>query len=110
MSAAPWREHHGEGVTANFTVLSQQVREDIQSVLSAACNNDGVLDGFSQQRLTDEGRHTDVESFAAEFEGEFFFFGHAEFDDVGAVVWIVVVSGRKNFFVVLGEYQPPIIQ
>ena len=30
------------------------------------------------------------------------------FDDVGAVVWIVV-SGRKNFFVVLGEYQPPIL-
>ena len=27
---------------------------------------------------------------------------------MGTVVWIVIVSGRKNFFDVLGEYQPPI--
>ena len=52
--------------------------------------------------------HPNVEPFAAEFEGELFFFGHAKFDDVSAVVRIVVVSGRKNFFGVLGEYQPPI--
>ena len=42
------------------------------------------------------------------FEGEFFFFGHAKFDDVGAVVRIIVVSGRNGLFGVLGEYQPPI--
>ena len=51
----------------------------------------------------------DVEPFAAESEGEFFFFGHAEFDDVGAVVRIVIVSGQSNLFSVLGEYQPPIL-
>ena len=42
-------------VTANFAALSQQVREDVQGIFSTACNNDGVLDGFSQQRLTNEG-------------------------------------------------------
>ena len=96
-------------VAANFAALSQQGRENVQGILSAACNKNGVLDGLFQQRLTNEGRHADVEPFAAEFEGEFFFFGHTKFDDVGAIVGIVVVSGRKNFFDVLGEYQPPIL-
>ena len=49
LSAAPWRGHHGEGVTANFTALSQQVREDIQSVLSATCNKNGCWTGFSSK-------------------------------------------------------------
>ena len=41
--------------------------------------------------------------FAAEFELEFFFFGHAKFNDVGAVIGIVVgVSGVKRFSLVLG--------
>ena len=41
--------------------------------------------------------------FAAEFKLEFFFFGHAEFNDVGAVAGIVVgVSGVKRFSLVLG--------
>ena len=47
--------------------------------------------------------------FAAEFELKFFFFSYAEFDDVGAVVGVVIVSGRSNLFSVLGEYQPPIL-
>ena len=96
-------------ITADFAALSQQGRENVQGILSAACNKNGVLDGLFQQRLTNEGRHADVEPFAAEFEGEFFFFGHAKFDDVGAIVRLVIVSGRKNFFDVLGEYQPPIL-
>ena len=96
-------------ITADLAALSQQVGEDAQGIFAAACNNDGVLDRFPQQRLTNEGRHADVEPFAAEFEGEFFFFGHAEFDDVGAVVRIVVVSNRNSIYDVLGEYQPPIL-
>ena len=96
-------------ITADLAALSQQVGEDAQGIFAAACNNDGVLDRFPQQRLTNEGRHADVEPFAAEFEGNFFFFGHAKFDDVGTVVRIVIVSGRSNLFGVLGEYQPPIL-
>ena len=96
-------------VAADLAALSQQGRENVQGILSAACNKNGVLDGLFQQRLTNEGRHADVEPFAAEFEGEFFFFGHAKFDDVGAVVGIIVVIGRSDFFGVLGEYQPPIL-
>ena len=96
-------------VAADLAALSQQGRENVQGILSAACNKNGVLDGLFQQRLTNEGRHADVEPFAAEFEGEFFFFGHAKFDDVGAVVGVVIVSDRNSIFGVLGEYQPPIL-
>ena len=95
-------------IAADLAALSQQGRENVQGILSAACNKNGVLDGLFQQRLTNEGRHADVEPFAAEFEGEFFFFGHAKFDDVSAVVGIVVVSGWNSIYGVLGEYQPPI--
>ena len=42
-------------VAADFAALSQQVREDIQSIFSAASNKNGVLDRFPQQRLTNEG-------------------------------------------------------
>ena len=42
-------------VAADLAALSQQGRENVQGILSAACNNDGVLDGFSQQGLTNEG-------------------------------------------------------
>ena len=96
-------------IAADLAALSQQGRENIQSVLSTASNKNSVLDRFPQQRLTNEGRHADVEPFAAEFESEFFFFGHAEFDDLSAVVRIVIVDSRSNLFSVLGEYQPPIL-
>ena len=42
-------------VAADLAALSQQGRENVQGILSAACNNDGVLDRFPQQRLTNEG-------------------------------------------------------
>ena len=42
-------------VAANLAALSQQVREDIQGILSASCNKNCVLDRFPQQRLTNEG-------------------------------------------------------
>ena len=96
-------------IAADLAALSQQGRENVQGILSAAGDNKGLLDGLTKQGTTNEGRHADVEPFAAEFEGEFFFFGHAKFDNVSAVVRIVIVSGRKNFFGVLGEYQPPIL-
>ena len=35
-------------VAADLTALSQQGRENVQGIFSAACNNDGVLDGLSQ--------------------------------------------------------------
>ena len=97
-------------VAADLAALSQQVGENVQCILSAACNKNGVLDRFPQQRLTNEGRHADVEPFAAEFKGEFLFFGHAKFDDVGAIVWVAVVGDRNSIYSVLGEYQPPIFR
>ena len=42
-------------VAADFAALSQQVGENVQGILSAASNKNGVLDRFPQQRLTDEG-------------------------------------------------------
>ena len=42
-------------VAADLATLSQQVREDIQGILSAASNKNDVLDRFLQQRLTNEG-------------------------------------------------------
>ena len=42
-------------VAADLAALSQQVREDVQGILSAASNKNGVLDRFPQQRLTNEG-------------------------------------------------------
>ena len=42
-------------IAADLAALSQQGRENVQGILSAACNKNGVLDGLSQQRLTNEG-------------------------------------------------------
>ena len=42
-------------VAADLAALSQQVRENIQRVLSTASNKNDVLDRFLQQRLTNEG-------------------------------------------------------
>ena len=42
-------------VAADLAALSKQGRENVQCILSAACDNDGVLDRFPQQRLTNEG-------------------------------------------------------
>ena len=42
-------------VAADLAALSQQGRENVQGILSAACNKNGVLDRFLQQRLTNEG-------------------------------------------------------
>ena len=42
-------------VAADLAALSQQGRKNVQGILSAACNKNGVLDRFLQQRLTNEG-------------------------------------------------------
>ena len=42
-------------IAADLAALSQQSRENIQSVLSTASNKNDVLDRFLQQRLTNEG-------------------------------------------------------
>ena len=42
-------------IAADLAALSQQGRENVQGILSASCDNDGVLDRFLQQRLTNEG-------------------------------------------------------
>ena len=42
-------------IAADLAALSQQGRENIQSVLSTASNKNDVLDRFLQQRLTNEG-------------------------------------------------------
>ena len=41
-------------VAADFAALSQQVGENVQGILPAASNKNGVLDRFPQQRLTNE--------------------------------------------------------
>ena len=42
-------------IAADLAALSQQGRENVQGILSAASNKNGVLDRFPQQRLTNEG-------------------------------------------------------
>ena len=42
-------------VAADLATLSQQGRENVQGILSAASNKTSVLDRLPQQRLTNEG-------------------------------------------------------